>query len=229
MQPDAPTEIIKASYRTMMQKLGAHPDLGGDEWNATVINEAYRVLSNDSLRRHYDRQGKGDHAPASPTKRRTRSGSGSGKSSHSTSKSGPRRTICAFCGSEHLSGVSVSKDGRRCRNCDSPLTRAAMRTRGANERRAVKRVSLNDNVTFCTHWPQRDPFRGQVVNLSPMGMQFIASQPVQPNQRLKLEGFGLSAVARVARCTPRFCFDPQNHLIGVEFITLSIKCKRSDQ
>ena len=34
VQPDAPTEIIKSSYRTLMQKLRMHPDLGGDqmEW-----------------------------------------------------------------------------------------------------------------------------------------------------------------------------------------------------
>ena len=44
VQPDAPTEIIKSSYRTLMQKLRMHPDLGGDQWNATLINEAYQTL-----------------------------------------------------------------------------------------------------------------------------------------------------------------------------------------
>ena len=34
VQPDAAPEVIKASYRTLMQKLRLHPDLGGDEWNA---------------------------------------------------------------------------------------------------------------------------------------------------------------------------------------------------
>ena len=54
VQPDAPHEIIKASYRTLMQKLKAHPDLGGDQWNAAVINEAYAVLSNPGKRAKYD-------------------------------------------------------------------------------------------------------------------------------------------------------------------------------
>ncbi len=54
VQPDAPTEVISASYRTLMQKLRQHPDLGGENWNASVINEAYRVLSNDRKRRAYD-------------------------------------------------------------------------------------------------------------------------------------------------------------------------------
>lgn len=55
IQPDAPLEIVQASYRTLMQKLRAHPDLGGDDWNASVINEAYEVLSNAHKRAAYDR------------------------------------------------------------------------------------------------------------------------------------------------------------------------------
>ena len=30
VQPEAPLEIIKASYRSLMTKLKLHPDLGGD-------------------------------------------------------------------------------------------------------------------------------------------------------------------------------------------------------
>lgn len=54
VQPDAPMEIIQASYRTIMQKLKAHPDLGGDTWNASVINEAYQVLIDREKRVAYD-------------------------------------------------------------------------------------------------------------------------------------------------------------------------------
>lgn len=54
VQPDAPFEIIQASYRTLMQKLKAHPDLGGDEWIASVINEAFAALSDPVRRRAYD-------------------------------------------------------------------------------------------------------------------------------------------------------------------------------
>ena len=54
VQPDAPREIIQSSYRTLMQKLKAHPDLGGEEWNATVINEAYQVLMDANKRKEYD-------------------------------------------------------------------------------------------------------------------------------------------------------------------------------
>jgi DnaJ-class molecular chaperone len=55
VQPDAPTEVVRASYRTLMQQLKQHPDLGGEHWNASIINEAYKVLVDSDLRREYDR------------------------------------------------------------------------------------------------------------------------------------------------------------------------------
>lgn len=42
-----------------MQKLRAHPDLGGDTAKALLINEAYETLSDSEKRHQYDRQ----HAP----------------------------------------------------------------------------------------------------------------------------------------------------------------------
>ena len=64
VQPDAPTEVIRASYRTLMQKLKKHPDLGGEHWNASVINEAHKVLIDSAKRRVYDRVlfGEKDHS-----------------------------------------------------------------------------------------------------------------------------------------------------------------------
>lgn len=55
VQPDAPVEVIRASYRTLMQKLKQHPDLGGEHWNASVINEAHQVLGDAAKRRAYDK------------------------------------------------------------------------------------------------------------------------------------------------------------------------------
>src|SRR6185295_4545600 len=55
VQPDAPAAVIKATYRTLMQKLAMHPDLGGDTWNAALVNEAYAVLSDPKQREQYDR------------------------------------------------------------------------------------------------------------------------------------------------------------------------------
>ena len=59
VSPDAPEEIIRSSYRTLMQRLNQHPDLGGDHENATLINEAYATLTNPKSRAMYDRGRRG--------------------------------------------------------------------------------------------------------------------------------------------------------------------------
>lgn len=44
VQPDASREVIQQSYRSLMQKLRMHPDLGGEHWDAGIINQAYTTL-----------------------------------------------------------------------------------------------------------------------------------------------------------------------------------------
>jgi len=53
-QPDAPLESLRANYRTLLQKLRVHPDLGGSHRDATLINEAFQTLRNPTRRAAYD-------------------------------------------------------------------------------------------------------------------------------------------------------------------------------
>lgn len=55
VHPRASPEMIKKAYRTLMGEMGAHPDLGGDEERAKLLNEAYAVLGDPDVRRAYDR------------------------------------------------------------------------------------------------------------------------------------------------------------------------------
>ena len=56
VQPDAPIEIIRTSYRTLMRELKQHPDLGGDHGKASMLNEAYEILSDSVRRAEYDKE-----------------------------------------------------------------------------------------------------------------------------------------------------------------------------
>jgi hypothetical protein len=54
VHPRASQEMIKKAYRTLMGEMRGHPDLGGDEERAKLINEAHTVLGDPALRRGYD-------------------------------------------------------------------------------------------------------------------------------------------------------------------------------
>ncbi len=55
VHPKASPEMVKKAYRVLMGEMGGHPDLGGDEERAKLINEAYTVLGDPEVRRAYDR------------------------------------------------------------------------------------------------------------------------------------------------------------------------------
>ena len=106
VQPEAPAEVIKASYRTLMAKL--HPDQGGSAELAARLNVAYAVLSDPEQRRRYDQT----------LKRPARA-----------SEVAPvfeidawlTHRVCPFCRSGFGNTPAL---GSRCLNCHSPLAPA---------------------------------------------------------------------------------------------------------
>lgn len=56
VQPDASMAVIRENYRVLMQKLKLHPDLGGGDWNASLLNAAYATLKDPLKRAAYDRE-----------------------------------------------------------------------------------------------------------------------------------------------------------------------------
>ena len=73
---DAPPAVIQASYRTMMHRLGMHPDHGGDAAMAVLVNEAFATLSDPVKRAAYDRTLRGKRSSPTPV---------------------PGGVVCAFC------------------------------------------------------------------------------------------------------------------------------------
>ena len=126
IQPDAPQDIIKASYRTQMQKLKMHPDLGGDEWDASILNEAYRVLSNPRKRAAYDATFIGNH---NGIKTAVQAGSRASQARTHTAQSADDFTndacTCPFCDTPRPVTSSYAEQ-LFCDGCNGPLDRTSV-------------------------------------------------------------------------------------------------------
>ena len=75
---------------------------------------------------------------------------------------------------------------------------------------------------YYTAWPQPASREGRIVDLSPRGLQFESSTPIELFRIIKLEGPLLDAVARVATCRER----GRSFAVGVEFYTVHFHLTR---
>jgi len=222
VQADAPLEIIRSSYRTLMQQLKMHPDLGGEHWDAALINEAYATLSNPEKRAEYDRD-------LLSFDRQTETSTADDAPSECTRTPSPAPHVannrCPFC--QHNNGQLHNIDADRlCPSCGSPLCPAEPPNHEASWMRKVDRFPKDKAVTFYTRWPQPDGHSGQVRDMSLTGMQFSTDQQVGLNQFLKIQCDVCSAIARVVHCRPGSGEPDAAWLVGVEFFTLRFEQSR---
>jgi len=56
VQPEAPVEVIRSSFRALMKECRQHPDLGGSDTDAALLIEAYETLIDPIRRAGYDRE-----------------------------------------------------------------------------------------------------------------------------------------------------------------------------
>lgn len=208
VQPDAPTEIIKSSYRTLMQKLRMHPDLGGDEWNATLINEAYQTLMDAARRAEYDRQGAAPQATIADT----------------SITAALRQPVCIYCRTAHGQSGQIPRDAM-CAACGSPLQPASRQRVETVGKRASSRLARRYPLNFFHGWPLQGPFGGETRDISLGGLQFVTVGAVVPRQLLKLACDPLSAVVRVGACTASD--DPDfRWLVRAEYLTVYFRRAR---
>jgi curved DNA-binding protein CbpA len=212
---DAPPEIIRGSYRTLMQQLKHHPDLGGDTTTAALINEAYAVLSDADRRAEYDaRLDVLDHVSRGVSE----------DYPESTPAATNARTLdlsrqCVFCEAPHTFGSVIEVD-TECATCGSPLYAAERRRIESDGQRAVERIGKRQKVTYYTHWPQQKGFAGRIEDISLNGMRLVSRHDLSEGQCIKIVSDVVEAVAQVThRLYERRGWSRQC-VAGVSFITL---------
>jgi curved DNA-binding protein CbpA len=211
VQPDAPLEIIRASYRTMMQKMRKHPDLGGNQGDAAAINEAYATLNNPMNRAAYDKA-RLKPEPNSRPLERTR------LPAHRPMTTTRR---CAFCSAEHKH-TQNPKTNVFCETCKSPLLLATQAQLEDSCRRSINRFSNDQPLVFFTHWLQEKACTGRTNDISLNGMKLSSNLKLAKGQIIKIDSPALKAVARVTNCRRQ----DVGWGVGVQFISLYFEHSR---
>lgn len=208
VQPEAPAEVIKASYRTMMTRMRMHPDLGGRHEDAALINEAYAVLSDPARRAEYDRQLR---LHSRPELMRQGAAQPSAAAPAAAPSSGPctvrpgGRLVCAFCAADNPASAAHPP---LCGHCGAPLSPVRVLAMpnfrgsgGLNRRGSVRRNRDHEAVAYWGHPVQRHRVRWR--DLSASGLSVWSVSALAIGERLHLMDQDLQVVAEVVGCEAR--------------------------
>lgn len=234
VQPDAPLAVVKASYRALMQKLGVHPDLGGDGAHARLLNEAYAVISDPARRAEYDRQ----HAPDALRRPGGGEGTGSartgnspygrsGEAAQAEYRQAPKRGHCLFCGALQPQQQELGLPPV-CANCGSPQRQVDGPVSMDNKERSLARIQREGAVRVYTHWPQARPYTAWLTDLSPTGLGLRSQVPLRANSVIKVEGAEMQAILHISNCQSLPAPGAQEYRCGGRFLTLSFDLERGN-
>lgn len=207
VQPEAPAEIIKASYRALMSSLRAHPDLGGDTEKAAQINAAYAVLSDPERRRAYD---------LSRSRPAGRS-SAAAPAAADPAADWLEARRCPFCGTGFTAAPEATA---RCGHCEAPLHPAPAPRRVPSEllgRRHGERIARE--IDARVHLAgQTQPLVAVLRDVSVTGLAMACVPALARGTVLRVTTATFDAVAQVVACRAT----RQAHMVHARLLTLQV-------
>lgn len=209
VQPDAPLEVIRASYRALMRELKEHPDLGGSTARAALLNEAYAVLSHPARRTAYDKKlfeqyTKRAFPPDVPDK---------------------RPLVTLFCPVCKTPMARKMQPGERCSVCQIPLQSRNPAYISRAYRRSVFRIKRKGRILY--HSVNSSKAReAEMIDVSPKGMRFLCSERVEPGSMLKISGPTFEAAATATNIHERVVEGRLLYAVGVSFLAVDFEDAR---
>ena len=207
VQPDAPLEVIRASYHTLMRELKQHPDLGGSSSHAALLNEAYKTLSNSTLREEYDKK---------LFSRYTKQSLATNTFGHHMQP----HQLCPLC---KAPPTRQAPPGQTCSVCQSPLQ--SEEGKKVADRRALARIKRNGRVYYWSQWPQ-EPREATMIDISPQGIRLLCRHQVKPGTILKISGPDFKASAIVKGLCAKEVNGERLHAVGLSFLAVQFESSR---
>jgi curved DNA-binding protein CbpA len=200
VQPDAPIEIIRASYRTMMRELKLHPDLGGSNLDASLLNEAYEALSDPERRAAYDQELCLLH-----------------RKQESFPGRSPISAFCPFCRSRL---ERKPRPGECCPTCDTPLQSKKPTSAQRAYQRSIVRMPRHDRIYYRTSWPGKAR-EATMLDFSPKGIRFLCPERLTAGATVKISSPLFEASAVVRNVSEEVVERRVLYAIGVSFLAIS--------
>jgi len=215
VQQDAPSEVIRSTYRTMMQKMKMHPDLGGNQGDAALINEAYSVLMNPDARADYD------SSLANINNSSANQAYANQQSQYDNQKITKvvKENQCVFCELPHQHGQHAKPDSQ-CLRCGSALFPSTRQNFDLSGNRLINRIEKQWPVSFYMHWSDARSYIGMTQDVSLNGIQLLSNTYVENGMVLKLSSHMIDAVAIVVNSRSDHTILRKRWRIGLEFLTL---------
>lgn len=218
VQPDAHEAVIRTAYRTLMQKLRLHPDLGGDGATAALINQAYAVLSDPARRAEYDAQLGRGHARATRPEPAVPAPAVPAERPAAPDRRPQSADICPFCATR-IPATAANSPAPRCGACASPLSAPPTARRLSATRRAFERQPVTAQVEYFLHGAAA-PRPAQLLDFSPVGAQLTTGEALPSNTVLALKTPLFDALARVVGSEQ--AATRGEWLLRLEFLTLAL-------
>ena len=200
IQPDAPPEIIQASYRALMKELRRHPDLGGSTEEAFVLNEAYETLMDPEKRAAYD------------DRIFQKSIEGGMRFTHRNTSS----ELCPVCAAEISRKL---EPGELCCKCHTPLRSDLEIETDDWNRRSILRMKSSATIEYYVTWPGTLR-QGRMLDFSPKGMRFICEEELSPGTVLKISCSLLDAAGLVTNLSEEATGEQVSYAVGISFIAV---------